>query len=286
MKNTAFSLMTALLAVMNESEPKDPYYVLAQYFLYHFDQLRDLNIYDVAEACYVSRSGIRRFCQSIGFDNFSDLKAEADEWQRQCNYFIGYSVRPDYKEYLARSIEEMMAEINRIATPAVLERLAESIHASRHVVLFTSDFSGMAARSFQQSMVVMGKLVQIVSDAHYMVDYLQELTPQDLLITVSASGNFATLMEPMVQKAAAYKVLVTVNRARKLWKEYDQVIYLSEKDNSNARTVYAQYGMTYFFDILYSHYVQKYRESDLLQGPVSEPSLSDSQKDRVKRCAK
>ena len=32
MKNTAFSLMTALLAVMNESEPKDPYYVLAQYF--------------------------------------------------------------------------------------------------------------------------------------------------------------------------------------------------------------------------------------------------------------
>ena len=91
MKNTAFSLMTALLAVMNESEPKDPYYVLAQYFLYHFDQLRDLNIYDVADACYVSRSGIRRFCQSIGFDNFSDLKAEADEWKRQCNYFIGYS---------------------------------------------------------------------------------------------------------------------------------------------------------------------------------------------------
>ena len=83
MKNTAFSLMTALLAVMNESEPKDPYYVLAQYFLYHFDQLRDLNIYDVADACYVSRSGIRRFCQSIGFDNFSDMKAEADEWQRQ-----------------------------------------------------------------------------------------------------------------------------------------------------------------------------------------------------------
>ena len=157
MKNTAFSLMTALLAVMNESEPKDPYYVLAQYFLYHFDQLRDLNIYDVADACYVSRSGIRRFCQSIGFDNFSDLKAEADEWKRQCNYFIGYSVRPDYKEHLSGSIGEMMEEINRIATPAVLDKLAESIHASRHVVLFTSDFSGMAARSFQQSMVGHGQ---------------------------------------------------------------------------------------------------------------------------------
>ena len=87
--------------------------VLAQYLLYHFDQLKDLNIYDVAEACFVSRSGIRRFCQSIGFDNFSDIKAEAEEWQRQCNYFIGYSMRPQYKNYLSGSITAMMA-----ATPS------------------------------------------------------------------------------------------------------------------------------------------------------------------------
>ena len=198
---------------------------------------------------------------------------------------FGYSVRPDYKEHLSGSIGEMMEEINRIATPAVLDKLAESIHASRHVELFTSDFSGMAARSFQQSMVVMGKLVQIVSDAHYTLDYLKVLTPEDLLITVSATGNFATLMEPMVQKVAAYKVLVTVNHAIKMWKSYDQVIYLSEKDNSGARTVYSQYGMTYFFDILYSYYVNKYRETDLLQGPISELPLSDSQKMRVQRCA-
>ena len=92
-------------------------------------------------------------------------------------------------------------------------------------------------------------------------------------------------MEPMVQKAAAYKVLVTVNHAIKMWKSYDQVIYLSEKDNSGARTVYSQYGMTYFFDILYSHYVNNYRETDLLQGPISELPLSDSQKMRVQRCA-
>ena len=179
----------------------------------------------------------------------------------------------------------MMAEINRLATPAVMDKLAESIHASRHVVLFTSDFSGMAARSFQQSMVVMGKLVQIVSDAHYMLEYLEELTSDDLLITVSATGNFATLMEPVTRKIKAYKVLVTVNHEKRLWASYDQVIYLSEKDNSNARTVYSQYGMTYFFDILYSYYVQKYRERDLLQGPISEPPLSDSQKMRVQRCA-
>lgn len=283
MKRTAFSLMTALLAVMNESEPGDPYYVLAQYFLYHFDQLKELNIYDVAEACFVSRSGIRRFCQSIGFDNFSDIKAEAEEWQRQCNYFIGYSARPHYKDYLSQSIAAMMEEINRLTTPAVLDKLVEQIHTSRNVVLFTSDFSGMAARGFQQSMVVMGKLVLVVTDAHNVPEYLKELTAQDLLITISATGNFATMMEPLTQKTAAYKVLVTVNHARRFWSVYDQVIYLSEEDNANARTVYSQYGTNYFFDILYSRYVQRYLSSTRVRGPFAEPVLSESTKNRMQK---
>lgn len=79
-------------------------------------------------------------------------------------------------------------------------------------------------------------------------------------------------------------LLIMVNRDKRFWSDYDQVIYLSAKDKANLRTVYSQYGMTYFFDILYSHYVQRYRSKDLLQGPVDEPGLSDSQKMRVKRC--
>lgn len=283
MKSTAFSLMTALLAVMNESEPGEPYYVLAQYFLYHFDQLKELNIYDVAEACYVSRSGIRRFCQSIGFDNFSDLKAAAEEWKRHCNYFIGYSARPNYKSYLSHSVTDMMQEINRLATTAVLDKLAKRIHDSRNVVLFTSDFSGMTARGFQQSMVVMGKLVLIVTDAQDVPGYLKDLTSNDLLMTISATGNFATVMEPMIRENEAYKVLITVNHDRRFWSVYDGVIYLSEKDNANARTVYSQYGTNYFFDILYSYYVQKYLKQGTAVGPFDEPRLEESDKNKMKK---
>lgn len=177
----------------------------------------------------------------------------------------------------------MMEEINRLITPTVLNRLAEQIHASRNVVLFTSDFSGMTARGFQQSMVVMGKLVLIVTDAQNIPGYLQDLTEQDLLLTVSVTGNFATVMEPLVRKTAACKVLITVNHDRCFWAMYDQVIYLSEKDNANARTVYSQYGTNYFFDILYSCYVQKYLDNGRQQGPFSEPSLSENTKNRVQK---
>lgn len=88
----------------------------------------------------------------------------------------------------------------------------------------------------------------------------------------------------MMQEMTKDDLLIMVNRDKRFWSDYDQVIYLSAKDKANLRTVYSQYGMTYFFDILYSHYVQRYRSKDLLQGPVDEPGLSDSQKMRVKRC--
>ncbi len=74
-----FSLMNSLLAVVNRSPHDSMDSTLARYFLERFDRLADLNVYDVAEECYTSRSGIRRFCQSIGLDNFSDLKSYAWE---------------------------------------------------------------------------------------------------------------------------------------------------------------------------------------------------------------
>ena len=132
-------------------------------------------------------------------------------------------------------------------------------------------------------MVVMGKLVLIVTDAQDVPGYLKDLTSNDLLMTISATGNFATVMEPMIRETEAYKVLITVNHDRRFWSVYDGVIYLSEKDNANARTVYSQYGTNYFFDILYSYYVQKYLKQGTAVGPFDEPRLEESDKNKMKK---
>lgn len=90
MREGRLNLFMSLLAVYDENDRDDSSYTLARYFLEHFDSLADLNIYDVMDACFVSRSGVRRFCQSIGFDNFSKIKARAGEYGLLRNYFLRY----------------------------------------------------------------------------------------------------------------------------------------------------------------------------------------------------
>ena len=53
-----FSLMNSLLTVFNSTEPGDPENTIAQFFLEHFENLDQLNVYDVAEECYTSRSAV------------------------------------------------------------------------------------------------------------------------------------------------------------------------------------------------------------------------------------
>lgn len=253
-----FSLMNSLLTVLNSTDLDSSDNVLAHYFLEHFDHLRELNVYDVAEQCYTSRSGIRRFCQSIGFDNFSELKSCNWEWGTHRDFFVGYTDHPDFKGHLASSVDDMMQAINSLIDDADLDTLAASIHDANEVLLLSSDFSSMAVREFQQSMLYMHKIIRILTDSFGDVDGFKAMAPQDLIVVISASGNYARAARRQLGESSAIKVLITLNRDEQLAEPYDAVLYLSEGDYYGLRTVYAKYGINYFFDLLYNRYFLAY----------------------------
>lgn len=253
-----FSLMNSLLTVFNSTEPGDPENTLAKYFLDHFENLKELNVYDVAEECYTSRSGIRRFCQSIGFDNFSALKSCEWEWETHRKFFIGYTDHPAFKGHLSNQIERMMIDVNEQVTEEDLDSLAQLIHDAENVVLLASDFSSMAVREFQQSMLFMHKIPQILTDSFGSENSLASLGPSDLVIVISASGNYARAARSELARSAAWRVLVTTNHDCELQEFFDAVLHLSPDGHYGERTVYAKYGINYLFDLIYNRYFEKF----------------------------
>lgn len=253
-----FSLMNSLLTVFNSTEPGDPENTIAKFFLEHFESLSRLNVYDVAEECYTSRSGIRRFCQSIGFDNFSALKACAWEWDTHQKFFIDYADHPDFKRHLSIEIEHMMDSVNEQISDEDLDSLAQLIHDAGRVILLASDFSSMAVREFQQSMLFMHKIPQILTDSFGSENSLESMGPSDLVIVISASGNYARAAQNQLSRSAACRVLITTNRDHGLQDFFDAVLQLSPENHYGKRTVYAKYGITYVFDLIYHHYFEKF----------------------------
>ncbi len=258
-----FSLMNSLLAVLNASPHDSTESVLARYFLKHFDHLDQLNVYDVANECFTSRSGIRRFCQSIGLDNFSDLKSYAWEWERHRNQFVGYASHDRYRSYLASAIEQTIQQVSRVVTDEFLDELARLLHEAERVVILTSDFSSMSIRQFQQSMLYLRKIVHIITDSTGDIAQLEALGPRDALIVVSEHGNYARAVQTALPHATVPRALVTVDAPYDLIAAFDYALRLSSEPESPGRTAYAQYGLTYVFDLLYNRYFELFEANDV-----------------------
>ena len=249
-----YSLMDSLLNVLNSSRHDETECVLARYFLDHFDDLPGLNVYDVADACFTSRSGIRRFCQSIGLDNFSDLKSYAWEWERHRSVFVRYASGEGFRENLSLSISAMTASINELVGEELLDELARLIRAASQVVVLTSDFSAMAVRQFQQSMLYLHKIVHIVTDSCGDPSRLGVLGPEDMLVVVSEHGGYARAVQSALRNSSVPRALITVDCDESIARTFDLVLRLSHETGHVARTVYTQYGVLYLLDLLYNRY--------------------------------
>ena len=258
-----FSLMNSLLAVVNRSPHDSMDSTLARYFLERFDRLADLNVYDVAEECYTSRSGIRRFCQSIGLDNFSDLKSYAWEWSRHRRLFSRYTDHENYRDYLVAALAEMDRTINEAVPEETLDRLARLLHRSKRIVILTSDFSSGAVRQFQQSMLYLHKVIDIVTDSTGDITQLEALTGDDALVVISEHGNYARAVRATLVDSPVVSVLVTVDADGDTMANFAHAVRLSPASATEGRTVFAQYGITYLLDLLYNRYFVLYGGSEL-----------------------
>lgn len=259
-----FNITSSLLAIINYSDENDINYVLANYLLERIDILDKISIYDVIDYCFVSRSTIHRFVKSIGFDSFTHMKDNIRHMRIHSEAFIDFANHSSFKDYFMNSMDDMLRDINDTIDQKNIGQLADQIKTSHNVVILNADTSSSSAKEFQLEMASMGRLIKLVTNISSNTGILNTLTESDLLITCSATGNYAIATKDDAKNVKAHKVLVTLNHAKQFEEYYDTIILLSNKFQSceyisnGMQNVYTRYGINYFFDLLFNDYVQKY----------------------------
>lgn len=259
MRIERLSLLNSLFTILNENEEQDTNYVLAHYFLENYHKIDELNIYDVAAECYVSRSSVRRFCITLGYDNFLELKQDINEYDDQYNFYISHANRPNYRETLNKEINAMIEELNIRMNTDEVDRIIDRIYDSRYVVFLSADTATSQVKDFQRAMLFHKRMIHVISEAYTNSSLISRLDKHDYLVVVSGSGTFAKASRDFVKDSAAYKVLFTYARNNEHERGFDKVYHLSAKDRGNEpHSVYGTYGFRYMFDIIYSAYTKKY----------------------------
>lgn len=261
-KKIELSLINDLCLIVNTDTPTSPDTVLARFFLDNYHQISELSVYDIADACLVSRSSIHRFCQRLGYHNFKDMKADFKAVSTQYDYFMQLAGREDFVVYMQLEMMKMIVDLNQQITKEILDKIATRIHDSKEVILISSYSEKSYLQKFQRPLVLSGKIIRVVCD-HFEEDdlqysFLKKLDKDSFVMVFSAKGIYASNMNEFIRTIPAYKALITSSYREDFKDTYDEIYYLSRDDYTNLKSVYSEYGINFFFDVLYSTYLRKY----------------------------
>ena len=251
MREGRLNLLPSLFSVYNNNECDETSHLMAKYLLENFDRLGELTVNDLMDAAFVSRSGVRRFCQSIGFGNFSEVRDAAMEWGMFRQYYLSYNLLySDVKLHLREDLSQIFSDVDRLMTPLVVQGLCNDFHRARHAVLLTSDSSSASLINFQRAMAMLKRLVQMVTESAPTSQTVRGLTSEDLLVVVSASGSFAKAQVDQIEASGAKKIFITAAEKNSFFDYFDQVFAIKPSivRQSPKHVLYATYGMEYLFD--------------------------------------
>ncbi|MHC5228957.1 MurR/RpiR family transcriptional regulator [Enterococcus sp. LJL99] len=250
-----YGLLNSLLGIINNYDEDDSRVIIAKYFLKHFDKLDEINIFDAAAECYVTRTSIRRFAKFIGFDNFRHLKKEPEQY----NYYINFDERDSYPDYLADQISEMAINL-KSQNKKEIHDIANAMINSREIVFLISDIYGSRCLEFQKEMIYSGKMVRIVAYNFSESKILKRIEPNDLIIVISVLGNFTYQVADLINSIECSKAIITSMDDGNVLKEYDLVFPVVKVGNLNSKTVYHTLAIEYYLDVIYHEYRNQLRK--------------------------
>ncbi|MDU5334894.1 hypothetical protein [Enterococcus sp.] len=250
-----YGLLNSLLGIINNYDEDDSRVIIAKYFLTHFDRLDEINIYDAADECFVTRTSIRRFAKFIGFDNFRHLKKDHEQY----DYYLQFDEKDNYPGYLADQIIQMADNLRNVVGTEI-DQIVKTIMGSREIIFLVSDIYGARCLEFQKEMIFSGKMVRIVSYNYSENKVLKNINPDDLIIVISVLGSFTYQINDFINTLHCKKAIMTSMEDDDMLGKYDLVLPMGEIGHPSSKTVYHTLAIEYYLDVVYHEYQKQVRK--------------------------
>lgn len=253
-----YSMMILLFEIVNSPFSKPADFELAKFFLLHREKVCDLSIYDVAEECYVSRSTIRRFCEKLGFPNFTSFKQEL-EIPYDGREFENETKQEPYLEKHFGKIYQILDEIqNSTIIQSQCQLLAKQMHEHQNIFFVVSNSSASFVKDFQQQLLFQNCFLTIVTSnpiERIRTIYQKEHT---IIVVISNSGVYVNMVYPELAEFSCPKYLLTCQSFAQE-DVFQDIIYMSKQHQPSETDVvlYRKYALSLLFDMIYYYYVSE-----------------------------
>ena len=243
------STIRGYLPSLTPSEKK-----VGHFILNHIQDAVRMTLADVASESGVSDATVLRFCRSIGYQRWLEFKIElAQSLPHPSEQLLDEISEEDPAEVLAKKVfQSSIQALND--TSAVLDagefkKALTLISEAETIVIIGVGTSGPIAQEMYNRLFRLGLHCRVQTDSYLQVMEAALLTPQDVVIVISQSGDST---DPIRATATAKEqgcavIAMTGNRGSALT-EYADVLLLSVSHESRIESMssrIAQYALTH-----------------------------------------
>ena len=155
---------------------------LLNYFLENINLIKSKRIIDVASETFNSTAFIVRFCKKLGFSGYSEFK----------NYliFLSNSLSIDYSFNASTfNIFTDIENTKNLLNESTILRILNLIHNADKIDFYGIGSSGIVCRQISQKFLLLDKQANYFDDASLMSLSASKLNSNDLVFTISMSGE-------------------------------------------------------------------------------------------------
>lgn len=175
--------------------------LVADYLTQHAEQAQYLSISALGAACGVAEATIFRFCRSLGFDGYNEMKIALAQANAMPNAEDAYCILPDTDtatlcKQAAVSVDAINGTLG-VLDPAAVDEAAALLEQARQVFCFGQGGSQILANDIWARFAVMSNKFRTAGGSHMQTRAASLMGTEDVVLFVSYSGATRDMMETL-----------------------------------------------------------------------------------------
>lgn len=242
------SLADLLLDYVGSTRVHDTNYDIAQGLLRNYTRLSSMSLRQMADACFVSKASLSRFCRYLGFEDFAEFKGAVnganhrvtDDYSRQFYEEIMSNRESALRTYRSKVVDVLDTTL-REEDLSVIDEVMDALDGANRIAYFSHHFLWHIGRYLQGRLLPMGRYLELYQSYAHQEEMASSLGKGDLAFICSLNGsyfsNYSELAGKVFQSGATVVVL-TQNRYAMMVNRADYVL-LCGTSNENDVGKYA-----------------------------------------------
>jgi hypothetical protein len=187
-EKTMNTLISILLMILNNNSTDNTTREIARQILLSYHDFKNLKASELARNSFCNASTINRFCKTIGFNSFSDLKSFMISSHDVRKAQIIHHMEVTSEEDILKNIRNLCTgKLDEYRLKEDIRVLNERIAAAPRVVLIGAVFPNAMTLHYQEDMLEMGKCVYSSPVARQLEVPAED--PDAVIILISFTGR-------------------------------------------------------------------------------------------------